>query len=64
MEALPVGSILAFPIGIKKKGWKDALKDKDAEWEEVENGLRKELYFGGLESVGCGHCQVTLFGEF
>ncbi|NJO48044.1 MAG: type III-B CRISPR module RAMP protein Cmr4, partial [Oscillatoriales cyanobacterium RM2_1_1] len=67
MEALPVGSILVFPIGIKETGWKKALQTDDSEWEEVEanglNGLRKELYFGGLESVGCGHCQVTLFGE-
>jgi CRISPR-associated protein Cmr4 len=49
VEALPVGSILVFPIALKKEGWKP-FGEKTA----------RELYFGGLESIGFGRCQVTL----
>lgn len=52
-EALPEGSILVFPIALKEKGWKPFGDDSTS-----------ELYFGGLESIGFGHCQVTLAGEY
>lgn len=53
VEALPEGSVLVFPIALKQTGWKpfgDAASD--------------ELYFGGLESIGFGRCQVRLGGEY
>lgn len=50
VEALPVGSILVFPIACKETGWQP--------FEESLN--QKELYFGGLESIGFGRCQVTI----
>lgn len=53
VEALPEGSILVFPIALKENGWKPFGKDD-----------KKELYFGGLESVGFGRCDVTLAGEY
>jgi CRISPR-associated protein Cmr4 len=52
-EALPEGSILVFPIALKENGWKPFGDDSTS-----------ELYFGGLESIGFGHCQVTLAGEY
>ena len=53
-EALPEGSILIFPIAIKESGW--------LPFEENEN--TKELYFGGLESIGFGRTLVTLGGQY
>ncbi len=57
VEALPVGSILVFPIASKQFGWQpfgNLQKDKN---------YSQELYFGGLESIGFGRCNVTLVGE-
>ncbi|MGB3511170.1 MAG: RAMP superfamily CRISPR-associated protein [Microcoleaceae cyanobacterium] len=51
-EALPEGSILVFPIAAKEKGWKP-FGDKTT----------KDLYFGGLESIGFGRCQVRIAGD-
>lgn len=55
VEALPEETILAFPIGLKK--------DKDGEqWQPFpENKTKDEIYLGGLESVGFGHCEISLF---
>lgn len=52
-EALPEGSILAFPIALKQKGWQPFGKSKKS----------SELYFGGLESIGFGRCLVSLEGD-
>jgi CRISPR-associated protein Cmr4 len=52
VEALPEGSVLIFPL---------ALKPEEAEdWKPFGSRSRQELYFGGLESVGFGRCEVTL----
>ncbi len=58
VEALPEGSVLVFPIALKKTGW--------APFGEPQSGqpYRQELYFGGLESIGFGRCSVTLEGEY
>ncbi|MCL2925016.1 MAG: RAMP superfamily CRISPR-associated protein [Trichodesmium sp. MAG_R04] len=48
-EALPEGSILVFPIALKENGWKP-----------FGNQDKQELYFGGLESIGFGRCQVQI----
>mgnify|MGYP006424889491 FL=1 len=53
VEALPEGSVLVFPIALKKRGW-NPFADSDS----------KELYFGGLESVGFGRSQVILKGDY
>ena len=54
VEALPEGSILVFPIALKPS--------IGQAWEPLqqEEPYGSELYFGGLESVGFGRCQVTL----
>jgi len=58
LEALPEMSILIFPIAIKKS------KDQSDSWSEYvkESQLEKtkELYFGGLESIGLGRTNVTI----
>jgi CRISPR-associated protein Cmr4 len=52
VEALPEGSLLIFPI---------ALKPEEAQaWRPFEDQTHRDLYFGGLESVGFGRCEVTL----
>ncbi|QLE56385.1 RAMP superfamily CRISPR-associated protein [Nostoc sp. TCL26-01] len=55
VEALPEETILAFPIGLKT--------DKDGEqWEPFPRQKTKDdIYLGGLESVGFGHCEMSLF---
>lgn len=57
VEALPVGSILIFPLALKEKGW------KPFKAAEPNKPYTEELYFGGLESIGFGRCQVTLAGD-
>ena len=49
VEALPESSILIFPVAMKK-----------ADWQPLTEGTTQELYFGGLESIGFGHCRVLL----
>ncbi|MDI9406961.1 MAG: RAMP superfamily CRISPR-associated protein [Chitinophagaceae bacterium] len=52
VEALPEASVLIFPV---------ALKPEEAEdWRPFGRHSSQELYFGGLESVGFGRCEVTL----
>lgn len=49
VEALPEGSVLVFPVGMKNEGWQP-FGESDSE----------ELYLGGLESIGFGRCQVSI----
>ena len=72
VEALPEGTVMAFPIALRKEyddkevKWGDFLEDSKfivKEKEEVEEEGKeegKELYFGGLESVGFGRTKVSL----
>jgi CRISPR-associated protein Cmr4 len=53
VEALPESSVLIFPVALKEKGWKPFGTEST-----------QDLYFGGLESIGFGHCRVTLQGDF
>ncbi|MBD2150972.1 type III-B CRISPR module RAMP protein Cmr4 [Pseudanabaena sp. FACHB-1277] len=53
VEALPEGSVLIFPIALKELGWKP-----------FGDRASQDMYFGGLESVGFGRCNVTLAGEY
>jgi CRISPR-associated protein Cmr4 len=50
VEALPEGSVMVFPVAMKERGWQPFGPEE----------LVSELYFGGLESIGFGHCRVTL----
>ncbi|MBE7385865.1 MAG: type III-B CRISPR module RAMP protein Cmr4 [Leptolyngbya sp. SIO1E4] len=54
VEALPEGTVMVFLIALKRLGWQPFGKDENS----------AELYFGGLESIGFGHCKVTLGGKY
>jgi CRISPR-associated protein Cmr4 len=74
VEALPEGSILVFPTAVKEKKekkdstpevkWKDALETTEWGFAEDNKVASKELYFGGLESIGFGRCNVNLKGQY
>ena len=58
VEALPEGTVMAFPIAMRQSHG-----DQSVEWQQflqdsqlTEQG--KELYFGGLESIGFGRTHV------
>src|SRR4028119_24268 len=50
-EALPEGTILVFPI---------ALKENQETWQLFVESTGTDIYLGGLESIGFGHCHLTL----
>jgi CRISPR-associated protein Cmr4 len=52
VEALPEGSVMVFPVAVKQ--------EQAAKWRPFEDQQSRDLYFGGLESVGYGRCRVTL----
>lgn len=52
VEALPEGSILIFPVATKQTGW-----------QPFGDSTSQELYFGGLESIGFGRCNVIITEE-
>jgi CRISPR-associated protein Cmr4 len=52
-EALPEGTILVFPIAIR-----DDKSNK--KWQPFPNDITDEIYLGGLESIGFGHCQLKI----
>lgn len=54
LEALPEETFLVFPIAHKP--------DKEGnEWKLLqENQNKVDLYLGGLESIGFGHCELTV----
>jgi CRISPR-associated protein Cmr4 len=59
VEALPEGTILAFPIALRKTFGAKSI----AVQEFLEIGdftVSRDMYFGGLESIGFGRTQVTI----
>jgi CRISPR-associated protein Cmr4 len=51
VEALPEGTVLVFPVGVKSTN----------QWAPFDkNKMSGDLYLGGLESVGFGHCRLDL----
>lgn len=73
-EALPEDSLFVFPVAIQKKlpiRAQEILKNlgQPEIWQPFvtqENQIQqdRELYFGGLESIGCGRCRVSLAGDY
>jgi CRISPR-associated protein Cmr4 len=59
VEAIPEGTVLVFPVALRQQ-----YKDQDINWqnfaEEAAVSECREVYFGGLESVGFGRCSVVL----
>ena len=67
VEALPEGTIMIFPIAIKP-GTQNSLEENgegneefnSQQWQPFEHGKKGDIYLGGLESVGFGHCYLTV----
>jgi|688.fasta_scaffold28518_5 CRISPR-associated protein Cmr4 len=58
-EALPEGTILVFPMAIRE------INDGNGnakEWKPFGEIKHSDVYLGGLESIGFGHCEITLKG--
>jgi CRISPR-associated protein Cmr4 len=54
-EALPEETILVFPIAHRP--------DQDGNlWKPAQSSTPIDIYLGGLESIGFGHCELTLKG--
>ncbi|MEG3843267.1 type III-B CRISPR module RAMP protein Cmr4 [Microcoleus sp. herbarium14] len=53
-EALPEGTILVFPVAIKNN------PEKPEKWQPFGAATGADIYLGGLESIGFGHCYLTL----
>jgi CRISPR-associated protein Cmr4 len=58
-EALPEETILVFPIAARNANDLKNWIPFDSQSSD-ENPNSDEFYFGGLESIGFGHCAVTL----
>ncbi|WP_072722400.1 RAMP superfamily CRISPR-associated protein [Planktothrix tepida] len=58
-EALPEGTILVFPIAIREVSNGNGTAK---EWKPFGETKKTEIYLGGLESIGFGHCEITLKG--
>jgi CRISPR-associated protein Cmr4 len=56
-EALPEGTILVFPIAIKELKQNQSDKSKQS-WQPFGDNKTVEIYLGGLESIGFGHCKI------
>ena len=54
-EALPEGTILVFPMAIREVSNGNGNTN---EWKPKHS----DIYLGGLESIGFGHCEITLKG--
>jgi len=52
-EALPEETILVFAI---------AIRPTKEIWQPFDGNDQAEVYLGGLESIGFGHCNITLKG--
>ncbi|MBU6345648.1 MULTISPECIES: type III-B CRISPR module RAMP protein Cmr4 [Cylindrospermopsis] len=55
-EALPEGTILVFPIAIRNN------IQGEQKWQAFGTSNTGDIYLGGLESIGFGHCQLTVKG--
>lgn len=55
VEALPEETLLVFPVAIKPT-------TNGKTWQPFSDGMSAEIYLGGLESIGFGHCRVTIYG--
>lgn len=58
-EALPEGTILVFPVAIRDISNGNGTAK---EWKPFGETKNPEIYLGGLESIGFGHCEITLKG--
>jgi CRISPR-associated protein Cmr4 len=58
-EALPEGTILVFPVAIKELNQSES-DGSQKSWQPFGSSNKADIYLGGLESIGFGHCEMTL----
>ncbi|MBW4549359.1 MAG: type III-B CRISPR module RAMP protein Cmr4 [Symplocastrum torsivum CPER-KK1] len=58
-EALPEGTILVFPVAIKELNQSESDAQQKV-WQPFGANNKADIYLGGLESIGFGHCEMTL----
>jgi CRISPR-associated protein Cmr4 len=56
-EALPEGTILVFPLAIRED---KSDQSKNQKFQPFASGDKADIYLGGLESIGFGHCELTI----
>jgi CRISPR-associated protein Cmr4 len=62
-EALPEETILAFPIALKQSVQSSEWQPFDTTAKPTQDqSIKDELYLGGLESIGFGHCEISIMG--
>jgi CRISPR-associated protein Cmr4 len=63
VEALPEGTILVFPIAIREEK-DESTKVGAKKWQPFGESkkTKADVYLGGLESIGFGHCEIILKG--
>jgi hypothetical protein len=49
---------------LEKEKQKLAKLGQEPKWQPFAKFSSKELYLVGLESIGCGRCQITVAGKY
>lgn len=60
VEALPEGTLLIFPFALRKEYQQNPINPQQFLEDSQFSDQGKELYFGGLESIGFGRTNVML----
>ncbi|MEQ9237377.1 type III-B CRISPR module RAMP protein Cmr4 [Coleofasciculus sp. E2-BRE-01] len=60
-EALPEGTFMVFPIAIKQLNPREP-NGEPKSWQPFGKSHQGDVYLGGLESIGFGHCEITVKG--
>jgi CRISPR-associated protein Cmr4 len=59
LEALPEGTVMVFPMALRQE-FREEVITQAAFLQDSKLQAARELYFGGLESIGFGRTNVTL----
>jgi len=63
VEALPEGCILIFPMALKMQNWPEVNEGRWANVAQPDQTTGQQsgnIYFGGLESIGFGRCDIQI----
>jgi CRISPR-associated protein Cmr4 len=60
-EALPEGTFMVFSIAIKQLNPRES-NGEPKSWQPFGKSHQGDIYLGGLESIGFGHCEITVKG--
>lgn len=63
VEALPEGCILIFPMALNRQNWPEVNEGRWANMaksDQIKGQQSEDIYFGGLESIGFGRCDIQI----